>query len=127
MKYALLDPTGLPLALGEAEIAPGGATILPASANLVVLMRQHLVDGVWQDRPAAVLTQTAGAPETVTLTDAPAGASVRIFDLLADELILDSPATVGDFWTFPDPGQYAIEVDAPAPWLPASLHIEVPQ
>lgn len=126
-KFALIDPTGIPTLLAETGgAAPAGALVLPATADLIELSRQQLIDGQWTPRPATLLTRSAEAPWTITLAEAPAAATVRIFDLDADELLFEGQASPGAVWTFSDPGRYAVEVDPPAPWLPTTLRLEVP-
>lgn len=126
MKYAVMSATGIPTVLADAEHMPEGAMHLPDSADLTAMMRQMLVEGAWQDRPAAILNRTAETPVTITLSEAPPGAAVRIFDIDGDELLFEGLVSPGAFWTFADPGRYAVEVEPPAPWLPATLCLEVP-
>lgn len=127
MKYAILDIMGIPTTLAETGgAAPAGALVLPATADLVELSRQHLVDGAWEPRPVAVLTLTGMAPATVTVTAGPLDTPVRVYDIDGAELLFEGLASPGAFWTFVDPGRYAVEVEPPAPWLPATLRFEVP-
>ena len=125
MKFAVVNPDGLPLILGDVEAPPEGATHLPASVPLETLSRQMLVEGVWQDRPAVALTLTPGSPASVTLSAGPAACPVRITDIAAGEILFEGTAGAGTSWSFPDAGSYAVESDPPSPWLPAVLRFEV--
>lgn len=119
------DDPRLPERFGTAPTLPAGAIALPRGADVAALMGCMLVDGVWVDRPRpTVLVDQTGAT-TVALTDAPAGTTCRIIDVLTDDLLFAGPAPAPADWTLPDPGQYAVEIDPPLPWLPISLRLEV--
>lgn len=124
-KYALVTAEGLPTLLGETETVPEGAVILPEGADMAVLMRQMMVEGVWQERPAVALTHAPGAPARVTLAVSSEAAIVRIFDLAAGEVLHEGTAGPGAFWEFPEAGLYGVEVEPPLPWMPAVLRVEV--
>ena len=125
-KFIILAPNGVPLALMEQPgPMPVGAIEVPEGASLEALSRKMLIEGGWQDRPAAELVQMPGLPVTITLTAAPNGTPVRITDWAARELLFDGLADPGATWSFPDPGDYAVDVEPPLPWLPAGLRFEV--
>jgi hypothetical protein len=126
ISYAKMDAAGtLPLELGRARALPADCMELPGIADPTSLMGRMLVDGVWVDRPRPIVQTDQTGVTTVTLADAPTGTTCRIIDLLTDDLLFAGPAPEAAIWTLPDPGQYAVEIDPPPPWLPVSLRLEV--
>lgn len=127
MKYAILDENGIPLVLAEETSLPSGAVLLDGSAHLETLSRQMVSGGVWVDRPVTILTATSGPSAVVTLVASSEAASVRILDMDAGEVLLETTAGPGADWEFVDPGSYQIEIEPALPWLPATLQLEVPE
>lgn len=126
ISYAKMDAAGtLPLELGRARALPVDCIELPGVADPTSLMGSMLDDGVWVDRPRPTVLVDQTGVTTVTLAEAPTGTACRIIDLLTDDLLFAGPAPADAIWTLPDPGQYAVEIDPPLPWLPVSLRLEV--
>ncbi|MDE4059779.1 hypothetical protein [Phaeobacter gallaeciensis] len=75
-----------------------------------------------------VLTGQAVTGATVTLPACPAGTVIEVHDLAGGEVMHSLTANADGFTdtiTFEDAGQYAVEIDPPAPWLDMTLKVEV--
>mgnify|MGYP000073647292 CR=1 FL=1 len=65
---------------------------------------------------------------TVTVPICPAGTRIEVFDLSGDErmyLEVDADDGFSETFNFPDPGLYEVETEAPEPYLPTSVRLEV--
>lgn len=128
IQYAILSEDGYPQQLGTAQSLPEGAIEIAASADLTRLARMRLVDGVWIDRPQPMgsVEPAASGAAIVTVSGAAPGSRLVVIDLEWGEPIFSETFDVAGQWRLPDPGGYAVEVEAPSPWLPLVLRVEVP-
>lgn len=108
-QFAALNPYGVPQLIstrwadGMVEVPEG---IDPST---------HMCPtGAWEPRPAV---EVRGFEASVVLTNIPPGTRLEVVDLEIGAIIVDQMLEGDDTLTFPEAGQYQIEVEPPMPWL----------
>lgn len=139
MLFVVLNPDGTVKRAGSAQVLPIGAVRVTVGSvaeegdlgidhvpSVQALTRMQAVGGLLQARPAGPQPYVSGT--SIVVPSCPAGTRVEVNDLAGGEL-MHVAAGVAEGYTetfeFPDPGLYEVEVEAPAPYLPTSVRLEV--
>ena len=127
----VMQPDGVEV-LEEAHVRafvapPGTIGLRDGPAGLVRLSRMRAEGDELLSRPLpGVLTEEAGGWR---ITELPQGAQVEIHDLSGGEVlarVMPEGAGAEVSFSLTDPGRYAVEITAPAPYLPVTHLMEVP-
>lgn len=139
MIFVVLYPDGTVKRAGSAQTLPAGATRVTIGAepqegdlgidhvpSIQALTRMQAVDGLLLARPAGPQPYVSGS--SIVVPSCPAGTRIEVNDLAGGELMhVETGVAEGytETFDFPDPGLYEVEVEAPAPYLPTSVRLEV--
>ncbi|WP_264213216.1 hypothetical protein [Leisingera thetidis] len=124
-----LDPSGVYVTgAGHAPRLSERMIEVPAGMEPSRFMTSYIQDGVLVPRP--VPPSPVPVDGGWEITGCPVGTQVMVFDVIGGELLDQFTAAAGNqdyAFSFPDPGTYRVEVDAPLPFTDTKTVIEVPE
>ncbi|WP_370303555.1 hypothetical protein [Pseudooceanicola sp.] len=146
MLYVILDPAGCVARAGrvrQGQALPEGALEVVLTGAVAFVLGAAQIGAQWPLRVGELggMMQVAGylvprpaspqplvSSNSIVVPSCPAGTRIEVFDHSGGErMYLETDAGDGysETFEFPDPGLYEVEVEAPAPYLPTSVRLEV--